>query len=180
METILYKEIQNKMSAKNYPFQSSFQFDDAVYDNMNSSILNSPINDGSTISITSSNITLGSTLSSAIGSGITLGNIKSSGYITAANTIPPWYSSHVAANLPEAKTGALSVHGDADFDGDLRIKGISLSDRLDKIEQRLNILRPNNDLEGRWEKLKELGEQYRAMEAELKEMEKVWDILANK
>lgn len=71
----------------------------------------------------------------------------------------------------------LKVDGDAEFNGDLKVGGVSLTERLDDIEKRLAILRPNNDLEGKWEKLKELGEQYRQLEQEILEKEKVWDIL---
>jgi hypothetical protein len=69
------------------------------------------------------------------------------------------------------------VHGDADFKGDITIKGVSLSDRLDKIEERLGILRPNEALEEKWEKLKELGRMYRELEAEIKDKEALWESL---
>lgn len=85
-----------------------------------------------------------------------------------------WATLSVDDNL----TGAtLKVKGDADFDGDIKVQGVSLSKRLDKIEERLGILRPNNDLEGRWEKLKALGEEYRKLEKEILEGEQIWDIL---
>lgn len=69
------------------------------------------------------------------------------------------------------------VISDAEFDGDVKIKGKSLTDTLDKIEQRLAILRPNTELEERWEKLKELGDAYRALEKDIIEKEKIWDTL---
>lgn len=71
----------------------------------------------------------------------------------------------------------LKVSGDAEFEGDIKIKGVSMSDRLDAIEERLGILRPNNDLEGKWEKLKKLGEEYRKLEKEILEGENIWDML---
>lgn len=71
----------------------------------------------------------------------------------------------------------LSVRGDADISGDLRIQGVSLNDRLDKIEERLGILRVNDALEEKWENLRELANQYRALEKEIIEKEKMWDIL---
>lgn len=55
------------------------------------------------------------------------------------------------------------------------IKGIS--SRLDKIEERLAILKPNTELEDKWEELKKLGEQYRLLEQELTEKQKIWDLL---
>ncbi len=71
----------------------------------------------------------------------------------------------------------LRVSGDATFDGDVTIRGVKLDDRLTAIEERLGILRPNNDLEGKWEKLKALGEEYRRIEKEILEGEDIWDIL---
>lgn len=75
-------------------------------------------------------------------------------------------------------TTNLKVAGDAEFDGDVKIKGVNLTSRLDEIEARLGILRPNNDLEGKWEKLKALGEEYRALEKDILEKEKIWDLLS--
>ncbi len=72
---------------------------------------------------------------------------------------------------------SIHVKGDAEFEGDVKIGGVSLGNRLDEIEKRLAILRPNNDLEGKWEELKELGERYRQLEQEILEKEKVWEIL---
>ena len=61
--------------------------------------------------------------------------------------------------------------------GDFKIGERSLKDFMDKVEQRLAILRPNEGLEARWDELKELGDRYRELEKELQEKEKMWDIL---
>jgi hypothetical protein len=71
----------------------------------------------------------------------------------------------------------MRVEGDAEFKGEVTIRGVKLDDRLNAIEERLGILRPNNDLEGKWEKLKALGEEYRKLEQEILEGENIWDIL---
>lgn len=71
----------------------------------------------------------------------------------------------------------LHVDGDAEITGDLKLNGVNLSERLDKIEERLGILRPNNHLEDKWEKLKALGEEYRKLEKEILEGEAIWDTL---
>jgi hypothetical protein len=71
----------------------------------------------------------------------------------------------------------LKVEGDAEFKGEVTIRGVKLDERLTAIEERLGILRPNNDLEGKWEKLKALGEEYRKLEQEILEGENIWDIL---
>lgn len=73
--------------------------------------------------------------------------------------------------------GNTTIEGDATISGDLTIKGVKLSDRLDKIEERLGIIRMNDHLEEKWERLKALGEEYRKLEKELIEGEKIWDVL---
>jgi hypothetical protein len=86
-------------------------------------------------------------------------------------------TSNTISTDPSLKGNSLSVKGDADFDGDIKIKGKSLTDTLDKIEERLAILHPNPELEDRWDELKELGKRYKELEQELIEKEKVWAIL---
>ena len=60
---------------------------------------------------------------------------------------------------------------------DLRIGDRSLKDFMDRVEERLNILRPNPKLEDKWDELAELGKRYRELEAEILEKEKMWNIL---
>ena len=74
-------------------------------------------------------------------------------------------------------TSTLSVTGDADVGGDIRVKGRSLAEFMDSVEQRLNILRPNPQLEFEWDQLRELGEQYRALELQLQEKAQMWAAL---
>ena len=76
-----------------------------------------------------------------------------------------------------AHSKALTVKGDAEFENDISIKGIKLMETLEKIERRLNILRVDPELESRWDKLQELGEQYRALEAECLDKELIINIL---
>jgi len=73
--------------------------------------------------------------------------------------------------------GTLKVNGDAEFDGDIKLQGKSLSETLEKLEERLAILHPNPELEERWEELKSLGKRYKELEAEIIEKEKMWNIL---
>lgn len=60
---------------------------------------------------------------------------------------------------------------------DIVIGGQSLMKTLDVINERLAILQPNTRLESEWTELKELGERYRAMEQDLLEKARAWDIL---
>jgi len=78
---------------------------------------------------------------------------------------------------PSLKGNSLSVKGNADFDGEVTIKGKSLTNMLEKIEERLAILHPNEKLEDKWGELKELGKRYKELEAEIIEKERVWAIL---
>jgi hypothetical protein len=71
----------------------------------------------------------------------------------------------------------LSVKGNADFDSDITVKGRSLTEFMESVEQRLNILRPNSDLEAEWDQLRALGEQYRELEKQLSEKSQMWATL---
>lgn len=66
---------------------------------------------------------------------------------------------------------------DIEVKSDIKIKGVSLSETLAKIEERLAILKPNTELEHRWEILKKLGDEYRKLEKEILEKEAILDIL---
>lgn len=63
---------------------------------------------------------------------------------------------------------------------DIKVGNRSLTDAIDKIEERLGILHPNPELEDRWEQLKDLRKQYQELEKELLEKEKMWKILKEK
>lgn len=93
---------------------------------------------------------------------------------TGPSNISPGLTFSDSWRLPEQ---ALHVRGDAEFEGDIKLKGKSLVETLDKIEQRLAILHPNEKLEGKWEELKKLGDMYRALEKDILEKEKIWDTL---
>ena len=84
-----------------------------------------------------------------------------------------WDNSWLTTNV----TSPLVVHGDATIDGELTINGVKLSERLDKIDERLGILHPNEELEDKWENLRGLRKAYMELEAEIIEKEKVWGIL---
>ena len=71
----------------------------------------------------------------------------------------------------------LHVDGNASITGELTVGNVKLSERLDQIEQRLNILRPNEELEEKWENLRALGQAYRELEKEILEKQEMWAIL---
>jgi len=73
--------------------------------------------------------------------------------------------------------GNAEFEGDVTFEGDIAIKGKSIKESLLAIEERLAILHPNEELENRWDNLRELRKQYMELEAEIIEKEKIWTIL---
>jgi len=81
------------------------------------------------------------------------------------------------SDLNTVNPGTLKVVGDAEFDGDIKIKGKSITEMFEKIEEKLAILRPNEKLEEKWDELRELRNRYVELEKEIIEKEKMWDIL---
>jgi hypothetical protein len=115
----------------------------------------------------------GATLTTTTGGGLMWGNVGTPYTVTGA----PGTISTGGSWTPYNTQPGIRVSGDAVFDGEVTIRGVKLDERLTAIEERLGILRPNNDLEGKWEKLKALGEEYRKLEQEILEGENIWDIL---
>jgi hypothetical protein len=64
--------------------------------------------------------------------------------------------------------GKLNLNGD---NADLVINGVSL---MEILRDRLNVMIPNPALEKEWDQLKALGDQYRELEANLKEQGDMW------
>jgi hypothetical protein len=62
-------------------------------------------------------------------------------------------------------------------DADIDLNGVSLRAFIQRVEERLAILKPDTRLESEWAELKALGDQYRALEKEINEKMKTWDIL---
>ena len=122
---------------------------------------------------TISNVSGTTNVSSGIYWGI---NSGSSGQVLTSNgTNTGWANLSLAD--PDLQGSTLSVKGNAEFEGEVTIKGKSLTEMLDKIEERLAILHPNPELEDKWDELKELGKRYKELEQEIIEKEKVWAIL---
>jgi hypothetical protein len=96
------------------------------------------------------------------------------GYNLGTNIISPSLNLNDTWKHGDAK---LKVQGDAEFEGDVKIKGKSIAETLDKIEARLAILHPNEKLEAKWEELKALGDAYRTLEKDILEKEKIWETL---
>ena len=109
--------------------------------------------------------------------GLTWGNLNGTSgqvYTTNGTSGATWATLSADPNL---KGHTLKVNGDAEFDGDVVIKGKSINDSLERIEERLAIFRPNQELEEKWENLRGLRKAYMELEAEIIEKEKMWGIL---
>jgi hypothetical protein len=103
------------------------------------------------------------------GGGYTVPNVSissgtgiSSPYLTSTGAYPTW-SNGISPKIKLDGEGA-----------DIEINGESLVGLLKQISERLNLLKPNEKMEKEWDQLRELGEQYRALEAKLKEQGDMW------
>ena len=72
------------------------------------------------------------------------------------------------------QSGTIDLQGE---NADIKVNGESMMETLRGIQDRLNMLRPNPELEEEWDQLRELGDQYRKLEAEFKEKSKMWNTL---
>ena len=89
-------------------------------------------------------------------------------YVYASN------GTYTISPITSTPSGTLDLQGEG---ADVKINGVSLTGVLKNIEERLNILRPNTELEADWDQLRELGDQYRQLETKLKEKSKMWSTL---
>jgi hypothetical protein len=94
--------------------------------------------------------------------------------LTSNGSSTAWAS--ITSN-PNLLGSSLNVKGTAEFEGDVIIKGKSIGDSLERIEERLAILRPNKELEKKWDELRKLREAYVALEKDITEKELIWNIL---
>jgi len=97
----------------------------------------------------------------------------SSMYTTTGNTVTsPQYGNITFSNTTNPyiyqTTGiqsSLTVSGDAEFDGDVKIKGVSIAKALEDIQKRLAILVPDPEKLEHFEALKKAYEHYKVLEA---------------
>jgi hypothetical protein len=88
---------------------------------------------------------------------------------TSSNTIS------IDSNWTNHASGKIKLTGP---EADIEVNGESLITMLRNIEQRLNILRPNEALESEWEELKALGDAYRKLEADIEAKMQTWNSLS--
>ena len=107
--------------------------------------------------------------------------LDSSMFTTGSITAPYTYTTSGTSGYTLSSNPS-TVHIDADGltmkeGADIVVGGKSLTQAIEKIEERLAILKPNTELESRWEQLKELRNQYVELEKDLLEKEKIMKIL---
>ena len=83
-------------------------------------------------------------------------------------------SSATDYNMKVGQSGRIDIQGK---DADIRINGKSMTEWMEQVEQRLNILSPNPELEKEWDDLRRLGERYRKLEKKCQEKAKMWEAL---
>ena len=107
--------------------------------------------------------------------------LDSSMFTTGSITSPYTYTTTGTGNWTTSSNPATVYIDDTGLTmksgADIKIGGKSLTEAIEKIEQRLGILKPNPELESRWEQLKELRNQYVELERDLLEKEKIMKIL---
>lgn len=118
---------------------------------------------------------------SKVTSSITVSNTGSANVVSGTNITVPWTTTTTTSdrytfdpNWANSTSTKIQLNGP---DADIEINGKSLTDMICNIEQRLNILRPNPKLESEWEELRKLGDQYRELESQIIEKQKMWDTL---
>ena len=96
------------------------------------------------------------------------------GYSAHTGVTPVWYPASNISGTGPLSSGSLVLAG---ADADIVINGVSLTDTLVTLSERLNILIPNPVLEKEWDELKELGEEYRKKSKEFEEKSRMWNTL---
>lgn len=96
--------------------------------------------------------------------------------VTIGAGSPYTITSGTGISNPWATSAAPKIRLDGEG-ADIEVNGLSLMDMIGKIEERLNILHPNEKLETEWEELRALGEQYRKLEQHIKDKQATWDKL---
>lgn len=112
---------------------------------------------------------------------ITIGAVGSAGNYSYPYTLSTaWGTDTITASGISTtinQGGTLELQGE---NADIIVNGQSLMGKLEAISERLNLLEVNPKLEAEWDQLKELGEQYRQLEQELKAKSAMWKVLKTK
>lgn len=148
---------------KDIPALSSTQIDTINLDDILSTIDTTAMANSTFYSSPTYSYTTGATGSQSYGN-ITIN--------TSAGLNGTWGA--VGSSIMNSSSAGLHVTSNAQFDGDVKIKGVSILETLNKIEKRLSILRPDPEKLAHFESLKKAYEHYKTLEAlcELPEKDK--------
>jgi len=102
------------------------------------------------------------------------GGVTMASSVLTAGTSGTVNWSPITSPMVVDQSGTIALEGE---NADIKINNVSLNETLQAIQDRLNILKPNKELEAEWDQLRELGEQYRKLETEFKEKTKMWKTL---
>ena len=122
--------------------------------------------------ITLSDVTIGD------GDTVTLSNYpwSNTGASVSASSYPYTITASTGISSPWYNTTSSKIRLDGEG-ADIEVNGWSLIDAIQKIEERLNILHPNDELEAEWAELRALGDQYRKLEKHIQDKRATWDRL---
>jgi len=87
-------------------------------------------------------------------------------YTVSTGYSQPWFSNSASPKI--------RLDGE---DADIEVNGESLMGLMKEIRERLNLITINEKMEKEWDELRALGDQYRALEAKLKEQGEMWNKL---
>ena len=110
----------------------------------------------------------------SLNTGAITGSLGSAGTLSSIYGAVPPQSVNIWADNHADRSGHIDLKGE---NADITINGRSLNQTIQALEERLNMLRPNEHLEAEWDQLRELGEAYRKLEADLLEKQRAWEIL---
>lgn len=112
----------------------------------------------------------------SLNTGAITGSLGSAGTLSSIYGAVPPQSVNIWADSPNIAnpSGHIDLKGE---NADITINGRSLTKTIQALEERLNMLRPNEHLEAEWDQLRELGEAYRKLETDLLEKQRAWEIL---
>ena len=117
-------------------------------------------------------VTIDTSLFSSLNSNSILGPYPSYNIGAVGSSAGTYYANNIAGNSLAGITfsstnnpGSMQVKGDAEFEGDVKIKGVSIAKALDDIQKRLAILVPNPAKLEHFEALKKAYHHYKTLEA---------------
>ena len=95
------------------------------------------------------------------------GAVGSSGSFLTSNGAngTSWSNTWSIGSSTSSNPSSLNVKGDAEFDGDVKIKGVSIAKTLEAINERLAILHPDPAKLEHFAALKKAYEHYKTLEA---------------